>query len=65
MVTYQKWTQIAFKIARQKGMRSSQENSQDLIGAVVAPVWRDRRDELSAATVSEAERIAGEEISVR
>lgn len=64
MVTYQKWTQIAFETARQKGMASSQENSQDLV-SVLAAVWRDRKSELSASTVAEAERIASEEIHVQ
>lgn len=45
-------------------MRSSQENSQELI-SVVADVWNDRKSELKTATVSEAEAIAAEEISVR
>lgn len=64
MVSYQKWTQIAFQTARKKGMRTSQEQSQSLI-SVAAEVWRDRKSELSAATQAEAQRIANEEITVR
>lgn len=64
MVTYQKWTQVAFNVARRKGMETSQEQSQSLI-SVAAEVWRERKSELSAATQSEAERIADEEITVR
>lgn len=64
MVTYQRWTAIAFSEARSQGMESSQENSQELI-SVVADVWNDRKDELKTATIAEAEKIAAEEISVR
>lgn len=65
MVSYQKWTAIAFEVARSRGMQSSQENSQQLIGAVVAPVWRERRDFLRTATVAEARRVAEDEIAIR
>lgn len=64
MVSYQKWTAIAFEAARSKGMRSSQENSQDLV-SVLAAVWRERKGELSTATVAEARAIADEEIHVQ
>lgn len=64
MVSYQKWTQIAFEIARSKGMASSQETSQDLV-SVAAEIWNERKVELSAATVAEAEEIAEEEIHVQ
>lgn len=64
MVSYQKWTSVAFEVARSKGMQSSQENSQDLV-SVLAAVWRDRKDELSTATVAEARNIAESEIHVQ
>lgn len=64
MVSYQRWTSIAFDEARSQGMQSSQENSQALV-SVVADVWNDRKEELSSGTVAEAQRIAGEEISIR
>lgn len=64
MVTYQKWTQVAFEVAKSKGMRSSQENSRDLV-SLAASVWRSRKPELSAATVAEARAIAGEEIHIQ
>lgn len=64
MVSYQKWTQIAFEVAGNAGMESSQENSRDLV-SVAASVWNDRKEELSAATVSEARRIAQSEIHVQ
>lgn len=63
MVSYQKWTQIAFEVARSKGMVSSQENSQDLI-SVAADIWQERKDELSACTVANARQIAESEIAV-
>jgi len=64
MVSYQKWTAVAFEAARSKGMHSSQENSQDLV-SVLAEVWRERKQELSTATVAEARAIADEEIHVQ
>jgi hypothetical protein len=63
MVSYQRWTEIAFRVARQKGMETSQENSQNLI-SIVADVWNERKSELNAATVSQAENVAEQEISV-
>lgn len=62
MVSYQKWTSIAFEEAKRQGMESSQENSQALI-SVVAEVWNDRT-ELRTATISEAREISKEEIRV-
>lgn len=63
MVTYQKFTSIAFDVAESKGMTSSQENSAELV-SVVADIWQDRKDELQTATEGEAKRIAREEIQV-
>lgn len=63
MVSYQKWTQIAFETAKQKGMKTSQSNSQDLV-SVSATIWNERKSELSSATQHEAERIAKQEIEV-
>lgn len=62
MVTYQKWTQIAFEVARSKGADTSEE--QTSIVSVAADVWNSRKADLSAATDAEARRIAREEISV-
>lgn len=64
MVSYQRWTAVAFEVARSKGMASSQENSQDLV-SVLAAVWRDRKEELSSATVAEARQVARDEIHVQ
>lgn len=64
MVSYQRWTSIAFDEARRQGMQSSQENSQDLI-SVVADVWNDRKEELDSATIGEATEIARSEITIR
>lgn len=63
MVSYQRWTAIAFDVAKSQGFVTSQESNQELI-SVAASIWRDRKGELSTATVSEAERIAQSEISV-
>lgn len=63
MVSYQRWTAIAFEEARSQGMESSQENSQALV-SVVADIWNDRKDDLQTATVSEARSIASTEIEV-
>lgn len=64
MVTYQKWTQIAFEVARSKGMQNSQENSQQLI-SVVADIWNREKETLSSATVAQARDTARAEITVR
>lgn len=63
MVTYQKWTSVAFAVAQSKGMESSQENSADLV-SLAATIWQDRKAELSTATESEARSIAVQEISI-
>lgn len=63
MVTYQRWTQIAFDVAESKGFQTGQESNRELI-SVVADIWRDRKDDLSAARVSEARDIAEDEIRV-
>lgn len=64
MVSYQRWTAVAFEVARSKGMRSSQENSQALI-SLVADVWNRRKAELQTATIAEAQAIAREEVHVQ
>lgn len=61
MVSYQRWTSIAFQEARSQGMENSQQNNQELV-SIVAEIWQDRKRELSAATIAEAEEIAAAEI---
>lgn len=63
MVSYQRWTQMAFEEARSQGIESNAETSREVV-SVAAAVWRDRKPELSAATIQEARLIAGEEIEV-
>lgn len=67
MVTYQKWTSIAYDVAKAKGANlegtGTQSTNQSLV-SLIAEVWNDRKDELSTATVSEAQAIAQQEISV-
>lgn len=64
MVSYQRWTSIAFEVAREKGAQfDSLSSSSDGI-QVFADIWNDRKDELSAASVQEARQVAREEISV-
>lgn len=62
MVSYQKWTSIAFKTAEAKGADTSK--NQEAIISTAADIWSDRKDELSTARVDEAERIAETEITV-
>ena len=64
MVSYQRWTAVAFEVAKSKGMQSSQENSQNLV-SVVADVWNERKSDLATATVQEARQVAENEIEVR
>lgn len=63
MVTYQKWTSIAFDVAKEKGMEPSRENSASVI-SVGAEVWNEQKDHLSTATVTEARTVARREINV-
>ena len=67
MVSYQKWTSIAYEVARQKGAQidgeGTQQTNQQLV-SVIADVWNDRKEDLSTATVSEARTIARQELSV-
>lgn len=63
MVSYQRWTSIAFDVAKSKGLSTGQESNRDMI-SVSAEIWRDRKDELSTATIAEAEKIARQEISI-
>lgn len=64
MVSYQRFTSIAFDVAKSQGMRTSQKNSQDLI-SVVSDIWNENKKQLQAATIAEAEQIAEREIQVR
>lgn len=64
MVSYQTWTQIAFDVAKEKGMETTQSNVQEGVSAF-ATIWNQRKEALSAATRSEAEDIAEQEIVVR
>lgn len=63
MVSYQKWTSVAFEVAKSKGMESSRENSQQLI-SIVAEIWREQGEELKTATVAEARTVASRELQV-
>lgn len=63
MVSYQKWTSIAFEVAKQKGMENSQENSQALV-SLVAKLWRENKEALSTATIAEARATAEAEITI-
>lgn len=63
MVSYQKWTQIAFDEAKSQGLEPSQESSAELV-SVAAAIWNDRKDELNTANVSQARAIASQEINV-
>lgn len=63
MVSYQTWTSIAFEVANEKGAQfESIEDGGEAI-EVFASIWRDRKDELSRATMTEARRVANEEIT--
>lgn len=67
MVSYQRWTAVAYEVAKSKGANlegtGTQSNNQSLI-KVVSQVWNDRKDELSHATVAEARDIARQEVNV-
>jgi hypothetical protein len=67
MVSYQRWTSVAYEVAKSKGANlegtGTQTNNQDLI-RVISEVWNDRKGELSTATVAEARDIARQEVTV-
>lgn len=67
MVTYQKWTKLAYRVAKRKGADiegpGTQANNQEMV-SLIAEVWNDRKPELSSATVAEAKNIAEQEINV-
>lgn len=61
MVSYQKWTSIVFEQVPETVRKDS---ATDIV-SVGAEVWRDRKSELNTATVSEAKKIAQQEIEVQ
>lgn len=63
MVSYQKFTALAFEVAKRRGMNTSRENNNQLI-SVTAEIWNERKDELETATISEARSVLEREISV-
>lgn len=63
MVSYQRWTAIVFDVAKAKGVNTSEAQTEVISAA--AEVWNRRKDELSPATVSQAERVAESEITVQ
>lgn len=64
MVSYQKWTEIAFEVAQSRGLESSQDAAAELI-SVAARIWNSRKQQLETATVAEARQIASDEIQVQ
>lgn len=68
MVSYQRWTSIAYEVARQKGATlegpGTQDENQALV-SLIAEVWNERKDEISTSTVAEARNVARQEIEVR
>lgn len=62
MVSYQRWTSIAFDVAKQQGADLGTEQTNVI--SVAADVWNDRKSELSTATIAEARSIAENEITV-
>lgn len=59
---------IGYDIAKRKGAdltgEGTQSNNQEM-AKLLGEIWNDRKDELSTATVAEAETIARQEIQVR
>jgi len=64
MVSYQRFTALAFEVAKEKGMETSQENSQELI-QIVAEEWNDNKQRLSTATNAEARKMLRAAIQVQ
>lgn len=65
MVDYSTWVSIVRSEADRQGadLTAFEENS--AVVKVAAEVWNDRKGELSSASRTSAERVAGEEVSVR
>lgn len=64
MVSYQRWTSLAFETAKAQGYDTSTAEKNAEAVSEFADVWNRRKAELSTATVSEAREIAEQEISV-
>lgn len=64
MVSYQKWTSIVFEVAKEKGEVIDSQKASAQTVSVGADIWRDRKDELTAATIAEAKNVARQEITV-
>jgi len=62
MVSYQRWTSICFEVAEQKGAQFGSISDGSEAVTVFASIWSERKGELSAATVAEAEAVAEDEI---
>jgi hypothetical protein len=56
MVTYQKWTQVLFEVARESGIDTGSRQTQ--IVSLAAEAWNNNKSDMSAATVSEAREAA-------
>lgn len=64
MVSYQRFTALAFEVAKDKGMVTSQENSQDLV-QIVSEEWNDNKQFLETATNAEAREMLQDAIQVQ
>lgn len=65
MVEYHKWVGITFdEVKSQLGADPAFSTSSEVVTAA-ADVWNRRKSELQSATVTQARRIASEEIEVR
>lgn len=65
MVSYQRWTSIVFDVAQSEGAQIDNIADGSSVISVAAEIWRDRRGELSTATIAEARDVARQEIDVR
>lgn len=63
MVSYDTWIEVAYKVAEQKGMDTSFEESQNAVSAF-ADIWNRRKADLQSATRSQARSVAQDEITV-
>ena len=59
MVSYQKFTSIAFEVAQSKGAQiNGVGDGGTFVGNVVSVLWRQHRDDLTGMTIQQARQFA-------
>lgn len=64
MVEYATWVSVVRSTAGAKGANLNDFETNSTVIQVAAEIWRDRKQEIQAASRSKAEEIAGSEVNV-